>query len=83
MIQTLISWILLHPQADATIILGAIELFLRLFPTSKNYSLLSKLVRFLNFVIPNIKDKKALSRAEEDKIILLKKLSENPKRFIQ
>lgn len=77
MLTQLIAWIIAHPYTDLSIIISVIEILLRLFPTSKNYSLLDKLHTLLNIILPNLKDKTAIEKARAEKIKIENYLNEN------
>jgi len=78
MIQILINWVISHPYSDTAFIISVIEIFLRLFPTSKNYSLLDKLHTLLNFILPNLKDKTEIAKTQQQKTVIENLQSKNP-----
>lgn len=52
-----------NPTTYITILFALFELFVRLRPTQKNLSILAKLSKLINFVIPNYSKEKAVEDA--------------------
>ena len=52
-----------NPSTYITILFALFELFVRLRPTSKNLSILSKLTKLINIVVPNYSKEKAVEDA--------------------
>lgn len=52
-----------NPSIYITILFALFELFVRLRPTKKNLSILSKLATLINFVVPNYSKEKAVEEA--------------------
>jgi len=52
-----------NPTIYATILFALFELFVRLRPTKKNLSILAKLTKLINFLIPNYTKEGAIEEA--------------------
>ena len=65
MLNTLFAWILSNPYTSLSLIISLIEIILRLKPTARNYSILDNLHKILNLILPNLKDKKDVAKAQK------------------
>jgi hypothetical protein len=52
-----------NPSIYLTILFALFELFVRLRPTSRNLSILARIVRIINVILPNYSKDKAIEEA--------------------
>jgi hypothetical protein len=68
-IQTFADGIITNAENNPSIYLGILftlfELFVRLRPTSKNLSILAKITKLINFVVPNYSKEKSVDDASK------------------